>query len=82
MNVQYVLMRGNLKTRETEVIDGPRDESFLEEANALNQKHYETRYNEYFGKPANGNHTPNKEYIWWSEKAPEDTGGSEPSPSD
>ncbi|GAH49252.1 unnamed protein product, partial [marine sediment metagenome] len=42
--------------------------SFLEEANELNQKHYERRYNEYFGKHATGGHyTPNKEYIWWSE---------------
>ena len=74
MTDQHVLMRGNLKTRETEIVDGPRDESFLEEANVLNQKHYEKRYNEYFGKPAKGGHyTPNKEYIWWSEEVSEET---------
>jgi len=67
MTVQHILMQGNLKTRETEIVEGPRDESFLEKANMLNQKHYEKRYNEYFGKPANGHYTPNKQYIWWSE---------------
>jgi len=73
MTAQHILMRGNLRTRETEVIDGPRDTSFLEKANALNQSHYEKRYNEYFGKLANGHHTPNKEYIWWSEEVSEET---------
>lgn len=67
MTAKHVLMRGDLKTRESEAVDGPRDTSFFEEANALNQKHYERRYNEYFGKPATGHYTPNKEYIWWSE---------------
>ena len=77
MTAQHVLMRGVLKTRETEVVEDPRDTSFLEEANALNKKHYEERYTEYFGKPANGNHIPNKEYIWWSEEVVEEIASHE-----
>jgi len=73
MTAQQVIMRGNLRTRETEVIDGSRDESFLEEANALNQKHYEKRFTEFFGKPATGHQTPNKQYIWWSEEVSDET---------
>ena len=69
MTSQYVLMRGNLRTREVKTTDGPRDTSFLEEANALNQKHYEECYLAYFNKTANGNYTPNKQYLWWSEGA-------------
>ncbi|MCK4697338.1 MAG: hypothetical protein KAT53_03420 [Dehalococcoidia bacterium] len=77
MTVQHVLMRGNLSNWETEVIEGPRDDSFIDEANALNQKHYEKCYTEYFGKTAKGHYTPNKMYIWWSEEVPEDTTSTE-----
>jgi len=61
----HVLVRGDLRTRERQVVAGPREESFKEEADALNQKHYEESYEAYFGKQANGNYTPNKRYIWF-----------------
>ena len=61
----HVLVRGNLKTRERRVIAGPREESFREAADALNRRHYEESFEAYFGKPANGNYTPNKRYIWF-----------------
>jgi len=64
----HVLVRGNLKTEEKTIISGPREASYKEEADALNQKHYERCYEEYFGKPANGNYTPNKRYIWFDKE--------------
>ena len=67
----HVLVRGDLKTRKEEIVGGPREESFREEADRLNQRHYERCYEEYFGKPANGNYTPNKRYIWLNEAVPD-----------
>ena len=64
----HVLIRGDLKTREKTVVGGPREESFKEEADRRNQEHYERSYEEYFGKPANGNHTPNKRHIWFDKE--------------
>ncbi|GAH04851.1 unnamed protein product [marine sediment metagenome] len=64
----HYLMRGNLITRETEVIKGPSKTSFHEEALELNQKHYEEKYIEVFGKmPHGGAYAPNKTYIWYNE---------------
>ncbi|MEM4246486.1 MAG: hypothetical protein QW390_04235 [Candidatus Bathyarchaeia archaeon] len=61
----HVLVRGDLQTRGRIIVAGPRTESFRAEADRLNQEHYERCYEEHFGKPANGNHTPNKRYIWF-----------------
>ena len=61
----HVLVRGDLRTWKRTVVAGPREESYREEADALNQRHYEECYLEYFGKPANGNHTSNKRHIWF-----------------
>ncbi|GAI94661.1 unnamed protein product [marine sediment metagenome] len=66
----HYLMRGNLISREHEVIKGPSETSFHEEANELNQKHYEEKYIENFGKPpVTGHYTPNKKYIWYNNQA-------------
>ncbi|GAG88538.1 unnamed protein product [marine sediment metagenome] len=55
-------------TREQKAIKGPSETSFHEEANELNQKHYEKKHIEAFGKmPHGGAYAPNKEYIWYDE---------------
>ena len=64
----HVLVRGDLKTGEKTVVGGPQVESFKEEADALNQEHYERCYEERFGKQANGNYTPNKRHIWFNKE--------------
>ena len=54
-------MRGNLITKEHEVIKGPSETPFTKEADELNKKHYEKKYIEKFGKtPTAGHYTPNK----------------------
>ena len=63
----HYLMRGNLITREHEIIKGPSETSFHEKSLELNQKHYEEKYIEKFGKsPTAGHYTPNKKYIWYN----------------
>jgi len=69
--VSWVLVRGDLRTGERVIVAPPRDEPHKVAADALNQKHYEECFLEFFGKPANGNHTPNKRYIWFTEEAPQ-----------
>jgi len=65
----HYLMRGNLLTREQEIIKGSRETPFTEEADELNKKHYEKKYIEKFGKtPMAGHYIPNKKYIWFNKQ--------------
>lgn len=61
-------MRGTLATGELTVIKPPRDTDYREEANALNQRHYERKQIEKFGKAVEGRDCPNKEHIYYNEK--------------
>lgn len=63
----YALMRGTLKTGERIVLKTG-DKPFTEEADNLNQEHYEKCFIEYFGKSPTGQPTPNKKYIWFSKQ--------------
>lgn len=66
--MMYVLVKGDLKTREKIVVNGLRVEPYTEEANQLNQAHYELCFLEYWGKSADGRYTPNKRHIWFTEE--------------
>ena len=63
----HYLMRGNLLTKDIDVIKGPSETPFTKEADKLNKKHYEKKYTEKFGKmPMAGHYTPNKKHIWYN----------------
>ena len=69
---QYVLIKGNLDTREKMQVDGPREKPFTEEANALNADHFNDirkRWRgHYEGDGANRRWVWDKEYIWLNEE--------------
>lgn len=61
----FLLMRGDLETREKKVVAGPRPEPYAAEANAFNLDHFNF-WRKHLAPLLKG-----RRFIWWTEEAPQ-----------